>query len=526
MRGHRNFLWVLGALATAAVLKWVLLSADAVPFNADEAVVGLMARHILQGERPYFFYGQAYMGSLDAWLVAGAFYWMEESVLAIRLVQTVLYLAYLVSLWVLARRFFEREAIARMAIWIAAIPTVLMTTYTTATLGGYGELLVLGNFILWLGYEVIFGKWKTSIFAWTVLGMVSGLAFWTLGLSGVYLLPVMVVGLRYFDRRRGLAYLMAAFGFLIGSSPWWVFNLTHNGAALGSLIGASIPELPATTFGQRLIGLILLGIPTLLGLRFPWSPQLAPWPGLLLMLVIYLGTALYFVWGRRRGLLRMAAGSRELLGFLVLSFCLLFLGTRFGVDATGRYFTPLNLPLVLALAAFADAAWQRRRLFGISILLVVLAFNSIETGRAAASADKITTQFDPISRFDNRHDAELIAFLEQNGETRGYSNYWVSFRLAFLSKEELIFAARLPYKANLSYTPVDSRYPAYEQRVADSPRVAYITSRHPELDDLIRQRLARLGVVFSEAQVGDYHIFYHLSRVVRPAEIGLGVRFP
>jgi hypothetical protein len=37
-----------------------------VPLNSDEAVVGLMARHILDGKRPVFYYGQAYMGSLDA----------------------------------------------------------------------------------------------------------------------------------------------------------------------------------------------------------------------------------------------------------------------------------------------------------------------------------------------------------------------------------------------------------------------------------------------------------------------------
>src|SRR6266851_2035799 len=66
------------------------LAAGVVPFNADEAIVGLMARHILQGERPVFFYGQAYLGSLDAWLVAGAFAIFGESVWPIRLVQIVL----------------------------------------------------------------------------------------------------------------------------------------------------------------------------------------------------------------------------------------------------------------------------------------------------------------------------------------------------------------------------------------------------------------------------------------------------
>ena len=58
---------LLLTLALAAALKTGLVMANVIPFNADEAVVALMARHILQGERPVFFYGQAYLGSLDAW---------------------------------------------------------------------------------------------------------------------------------------------------------------------------------------------------------------------------------------------------------------------------------------------------------------------------------------------------------------------------------------------------------------------------------------------------------------------------
>ncbi len=56
------------AVGVAIILKIVLLSAGVIPFNADEAVVALMARHITMGARPLFFYGQAYMGSLDAFL--------------------------------------------------------------------------------------------------------------------------------------------------------------------------------------------------------------------------------------------------------------------------------------------------------------------------------------------------------------------------------------------------------------------------------------------------------------------------
>jgi predicted membrane-bound mannosyltransferase len=97
----------------ALALKGALLAADAVPFNSDEAVVGLMARHILlKGERPVFYYGQAYMGSLDAWLIAGAFALLGISTLTMRLVQVLLFIGLLVSYWLLARRFCRSEEAA------------------------------------------------------------------------------------------------------------------------------------------------------------------------------------------------------------------------------------------------------------------------------------------------------------------------------------------------------------------------------------------------------------------------------
>src|SRR5512135_2261797 len=80
---HPSLLVIIAAI----IFKLILLAANTVPFNGDEGVVALMARHILQGERPVFFYGQAYLGSTDAWLIAFSFSLLGQSVLAIRLVQ-------------------------------------------------------------------------------------------------------------------------------------------------------------------------------------------------------------------------------------------------------------------------------------------------------------------------------------------------------------------------------------------------------------------------------------------------------
>jgi hypothetical protein len=119
-----------------------------------------------------------------------------------------------------------------------------------------------------------------------------------------------------------------------------------------------------------------------------------------------------------------------------------------------------------------------------------------------------------------------MAFLREHGETSGYSNYWVAYPLAFRSAEELIYVPRLPYHTDFRYTTRDDRYPSYGEMVSRAGHVAYITTRHPSLDQYLQDRFLKQGLTWQEAQIGDFHVFYNLSRVIRPEEIGLGVTTP
>ncbi|MBP7356321.1 MAG: glycosyltransferase family 39 protein, partial [Longilinea sp.] len=140
----RDIFWLGLILLVAAGLKLWLLLAERVPFNADEAVVALMARHILQGERPIFFYGQAYMGSLDAWLVAGGFAIFGQQVWVIRLLQTLLYLGTIATTYLIGKTILGSSRTGLIAAALLAVPTVNVTLYTTASLGGYGEAILIG----------------------------------------------------------------------------------------------------------------------------------------------------------------------------------------------------------------------------------------------------------------------------------------------------------------------------------------------------------------------------------------------
>ena len=200
-----------------------------------------------------------------------------------------------------------------------------------------------------------------------------------------------------------------------------------------------------------------------------------------------------------------------------------FILSPFGADPSGRYF----LPVAVIMAVFASQAlwkWQERwgKLVWIPVGLIML-FNAWGTLQVIrANLPGLTTQFDAVTQIDHNYDQDLINFLLDKDEYIGYTNYWVSYPLAFLSEERLIFVPRLPYHQDLRYTSRDDRYELYDKIVQQSERIAYITTNNENLDQQLRSGFSSLGVDWQEARIGDFQIYYQLSRVVHPREIRLG----
>jgi len=144
---------------------------------------------------------------------------------------------------------------------------------------------------------------------------------------------------------------------------------------------------------------------------------------------------------------------------------------------------------------------------------------------AATGPQGLTAQFDPRLHYGNVHDRDLIAFLEENGGTRGYSNYWIAFKLAFLSDENVILDAALPYKASLQVVNPVGRYPAYDDEVTRAGSVVYVTGNQPELDVVLRERFHEHGTTYREHEVGPYRVFYDLSGSVTPLALGMGHQY-
>ena len=515
-------------------LKLGLLALDVFPFNADEAIVGLMADHILEGHWPVFFYGQAYMGSVDASLVAIGFALFGQRVIVIRVVQVLLYLGTVFTTMQLGRRIYDSTEVALIAGLLMAIPTVNVTLYTTVSLGGYGEMLLIGNLLLLLTLRI--AKRNDEKWLYLAWGLLAGLGFWAFGMTLVYTLPAAgFIGWVMWRRNsRSLIskrILIVIAGFLVGAAPWiaWAFTegLTQLiQELLGSAIAGVSPGGPLEVIGSRVLSLFVFGSTVSIGLRPPWEVRWLALPLLPIVVGFWLLVISNVILQLRKS--GPERGGRNLLIGVSVFLLVGFILTPFGADPSGRYFLPLAMPLALFAA---DFIWELRRKIKLPILyallLCVLGFNLMGTLESAfRNPPGLTTQFNPITRIDHNHDQELIEFLEQIDELRGYTNYWVSYPLAFLSGERLIFVPRLPYHQDFRYTSRDNRYAPYDHEVAMSEQVAYITSNHPTLDDYLRTSFSELELTWEETQIGDYRVFYRLSRVLVPEEIGLGITTP
>src|SRR6266851_1580995 len=93
------------ALVVGLAVRLAVIASPLGELDGDEAVVGLMARHIaFLGDRPVFYYGQPYLGSLEAFSAAPLFLLLGSSAVLLKLVPTVFSLGFLAISAVISRR--------------------------------------------------------------------------------------------------------------------------------------------------------------------------------------------------------------------------------------------------------------------------------------------------------------------------------------------------------------------------------------------------------------------------------------
>ncbi len=522
---------ILAVLSVAGGLfiRWWMILGGRVPFNSDEAIVGLMARHILAGERPVFFYGQAYMGSLDAWLNAASFMLLGQSVTAMRVVQSILWIGVVISTYFTAKKVFDSSRAGWWSVLLIGLPPVNQVLYATVTLGGYNEAIIIGLWCVYLAVDIsTHPEEKHLAVRCFCLGLLAGFGLWVFGFSLLFSLPAMAYALiAVFRKRKSPADLLKPAlllfaGGCIGAFPWWIYAVQHGVAPLLAELTGSAVDVERGGFIYKiwihLIGLVLLGVPAALGFRPPWQVDWLMLPLIPVVLFIWVVICI------RAARLREKYPAIQLLTWVPALLFVVFLFSSFGVDPSGRYFIPFSLVLTI-LAGGILSEWQHPRYpLAVGLTAVILIFQAGGTIQAGVSSPNgLTTQFAPETSYHPAHLDQLIEFLEARDIRTGYTDYWTAYPLAFFSHEDLVFIPRLPYHRDFRYTIRDDRYQVYTDRVYTSSRNAFITYQNPGLDRKITSELQRLGVKWTvDQEVEGFVVYYGLSSQVTPEQIGLG----
>lgn len=182
-------LW-LCLLVAIAVRIWLIMHTFGV-MSGEEAMVGLQAEHILHGELPAYYYAQAYMGSLEAYLAAFIFLFTGPQVWAMRLVTIPMSLLMVYLTWRFAAvladsaRLSPRTKMAFMTIaaLVAAFPPLYDMAEEMRVQGGYMEAFVIMLWLLLCAFRLTQrwrqqAPWYELALRWAGIGFLVGFGLW------------------------------------------------------------------------------------------------------------------------------------------------------------------------------------------------------------------------------------------------------------------------------------------------------------------------------------------------------------
>lgn len=479
------------ALAYAAVVAAVLFRSivftvwEQARFDSDEAVMGLMAKHLSELRAfPVFFYGQHYILGVQAWMAAPVFRVVGPSVAALKLPLVFVN----VAVAVLLVRILTKEVGLRPA--LAAVASLF---FALAVPGTAGELLrayggsvepILYVLLIWLARDRP---------VW--LGLVLGIGFlhreFTIYAYGALLLvellnrsllkpPVLLKhAVAIMAAVAAMTFVNVAKQFSSAAGPnttiEQVLTPSTNLAELDARMCVDIATVPAglkavaTSHWAWLFGLHAQPVVDF-GVN---ARSIQGVPGLWVVMLMLLGLIAFRLVGAGTLWLQAPRANAPSTLFNRLEFPIYLTSTglasafmyaigRCGVISifTIRYdlFSVL-IPIGLVAAFFAV---ERNRRLTLAAVILVGSWALVSLlGHGRLLAEYVT-------RTPRNRDRDAIAELDKRQIRYGTADYWIAYRLTFLSNERIILAA----------TGV-SRIYDYNRIVADHRQDPIFLSRSP-----------------------------------------------
>lgn len=490
-----SWTWTLLALAAAAgvILRLAIHASSLGVLDADEAVWGLMTRHVLEGDVSAFYWGQGYGGTQE--IILGApLAAVSSSVWVIRVVPVVLTGVAGVLVWRIGRRTIGEPAatVAAAVFWVW--PAYVVWKSTRAH-GFYGSGLVLASLVLLLVLRL---AERRSLRDTALFGLTVGLGVW----QTPQIVPIVLPAVAWLTFRRRSVWRDAWAAVplvLVGALPWILSNLRHDWWSFRIDSGD-------TPYLSRLRGFFSATLPMTLGVRVPFSSEWLAGPVIAAVVYTALVVALGVVaWRHRR--------SNVLL--LVVVLCaypfLYALSPSTWITDEPRYVVMAVPSIVLLLSL--PLTTPRRGWVGLLVALALTAFVLLRI---------------PGAEFDRRVGEEyvprdlrpLVAELDRRGIDAVFAGYWIAYPLLFRIDERIVAAEadlatlalrdgrvlpKRPRRAN------DIRWRPYDDAARNTPEPGWVFVSGSEAQRrwqplLVRERYVRTdagGFAVYGRQVGS-----------------------
>ena len=503
MRKYAELLFLALLILIGAGLRLSLLTSLNFVIDGDEAIVGLMAKHIVEGQPlPTFYYGQHYMGSFEPLVVAAVFNFFGASCAALKLVPFTFSLLLIPLVYELGRLCAGLPAARLAGLFTAVAPSTLIE-WSSKARGGFIELVCLGTgaLVLALHWQRAARPDQVRTF---VIGLLLGFGWWTNNQIIYFMLPValaLLLGCRDLAKRNkqrlfallSTTAMIGVIGFLVGGAPFWIYNFTHDFASFGIFGRARLKDLD-----EHITGLFGEALPILLGARRFWQEiDLFPYATLLAYL-LYVGLLLG-LWLKTK-----LARSLQTIWILIF-FCLtcggVFVCSSFGwLSQAPRYLLPMYAG-IFPLAASAVVAWYRYYaplgvLSGLAVIALNLASNFL--GGQALPGEPIVYNGERVARSH----IELIEWLKQQHVSWVRTNYWIGYRLAFETNEAVRFT--------MFQAPHETRIKEYEEIGQTIPLNERPLILVPSQSAIVERGLKASGHNFERSDVGGYAILWNI----------------
>ncbi|MDQ2886860.1 MAG: glycosyltransferase family 39 protein [Chloroflexota bacterium] len=276
-------LFAAAVIAFATGLRIVLIALNWPPTNSDEGVMGIIAMHIAyHGERPLMFYGQDYMGTIEAYIAALFFHLFGgPSLFALRLGVVLMVACFFIVMYLLTSLLFSKK-LALVTLALLSVGSIAYLTRQTLATGGSAETLLFGSLSLllvaWLALTYQRGApLRAKLLrcgVYFILGLIVGLAVW----SDLVVAPILAVAglLLLLFCWRDLLFgnlPVVLLGILLGFLPSLMYSMQHHLNPLVTLLSLfhGLDVHPPTTLPgilQDVYKTIVVSIPTATGNPF------------------------------------------------------------------------------------------------------------------------------------------------------------------------------------------------------------------------------------------------------------------